>query len=280
MPYQTQHTHAQSYVLQRPRQKSKPQKSKPQLKSKPKPQAKPVVESPVKSSVVKVVEPVRVKDEEKGIGKSDLLGTRTATVRYRQGGVSLTAKVRYETEKVNPLIKTVYVADGVEVHKKFIGPPKEEKWMDDKGKEHKKEKVEQMQVLPDGKWKPIQITKTDDLDLEPSPKEIIQEFHPHSYIEMFGSDDKEDVTLQKMARNMVVTGKVGAIKKFSHGGGKMYVGFLYPVLSKDGKSFTMEVMLSENRRRRRRWMAVQEGTAEPKKGEKKKDLTPEVPKLF
>ena len=260
--------------MQRPRSKSKSQ-----LKSKPKAQAKPSVKSSVKPSVVKVVEPVRVKDEEKGIGKSELLGTRTATIRYRQGGVSLTAKVRYETEKVDPLIKTCYVADGVEVHKKFIGPPKEEKWMDDKGKEHDKTKVEQMQVLPDGKWKPIHIEKTDDIDLEPAPKEIIQEFHPHSYVEMFGSDTKEDVTLQKMAQDMVVTGKVGAIKKFSHGGGKLYVGFLYPVLSKDGKSFTMEVMLSENRRRRRRWMAVQEGTGEGKtKG--KKDLSPEVPRLF
>ena len=273
MPYKTQSR--QSYVLERPRRNVKPQ-----LKLKTRPVSKTTVAKVVSAPVVKTVsEPVRVKVDEKGIGKSELLGTRTATVRYRQGSVSLTAKVRYETEKVDSLIKTISVADGVQVHKKFIGPPKEEKWLDDNGKEHDKSKVQLMQVLPDGKWKPIKIEKTDDIELEPVAKETVQEFHPYSYIEMFGSDTKEDSTLQRMAKDMVMTGKIGAIKKFSHGvGGKVYVGFLYPVLSKDGKSFTVEVMLSENRRRRRRWMAVQE--SETKGKEKTKDSSPEVPKLF
>ncbi len=72
------------------------------------------------------------------------------------------------------------------------------------------------------------------------------------------------------------SGKVGAIKEFSHGYGKMYVGFLKPIMSKDGKQFGVEIMLSENRRRRRRWMLAEPDTSQ----KAQKAQKPIVPQLF
>lgn len=209
--------------------------------------------------------------------ETSLLGTRKATLHFEGGkGVSVSANVRYETEKVDPLIKTKYMADGVEVHRRYVGPPKEEKWLDDSGKEHDKAHVELMQELPDGKLVPIKVEKTEDIDVEPVPKEVMGDFHPYSHLEVWGEKEKDEEGLRKVARNLITEGKVGAIKRFSHGvGGKVYVGFLYPVLSKDGKSFTVEVMLSENRRKRRRWMPAErlEGKAEREYG---KPIVPDI----
>lgn len=209
--------------------------------------------------------------------ETSLLGTRKATLHFEgKGNVSVSANVRYETEKVDPLVKTKYVADGVEVHKRFVGPPKEEKWLDDSGKEHDKAHVELMQELPDGKLVPIKVGKTEDIDVEPVPKEVMGDFHPYSHLEVWGEKEKDEEGLRKAARNLMTERQVGAIKRFSHGvGGKVYVGFLYPVLSKDGKSFTMEVMLSENRRKRRRWMPAErmEGKGEREYG---KPIVPDI----
>lgn len=199
-----------------------------------------------------------------------------ATMRYKNGGIDVTAKVRYETEKVSPLIKTAHMADGEVVHKQWIGPAKTEVWMDGQGKEHDKSHVQTMQVMPDGSMKPVSIERTKDMNLEPIEPEVMDEFHPYSFVEVWGEDSGDDDGLRKIAWDLKKTGKVGAIREFSHGYDKMYVGFLKPVLSKDGKSFTLEIMLSENRRSRRRWMAS-DAKAAPKQEKADK---PSVPQLF
>jgi hypothetical protein len=58
-------------------------------------------------------------------------------------------------------------------------------------------------------------------------------------------------------------GKVGAVKEFSHGYGKMYVGFLKPIMNDDGTKFGVEVMLAENKRCRRRWMLAEKSPNAP-----------------
>ena len=90
---------------------------------------------------------------------------------------------------------------------------------------------------------------------------------------MWGESDSDDDGLRKTVYDLMKNGKIGAIKEFSHGYGKVYVGFMKPVLSKDGKHFGVEIMLSENRRKRRRLMLVDK-SALPK-AEKA-----EIPKLW
>jgi len=198
-----------------------------------------------------------------------------ATLHYKNEGINVTAKIRYETEKVDPLIKTAHMAEGKMVFRRFIGPAKREVWMDDAGKEYDKSKVQTVQILPDGSMKPIVIERTKDVEVEPIEPEVMDEFQPYSFVEVWGEASGDDEGLKKVAWDLIKTGKVGAIREFSHGYGKMYVGFLKPMLSKDGKSFTMEIMLSENRRKRRRWMATDVSAVQKEKAEK-----PEVPKLF
>ena len=71
-------------------------------------------------------------------------------------------------------------------------------------------------------------------------------------------------------------GKIGAIKEFSHGYGKMYVGFLKPIMSKDGTKFGVEIMLAENRRQRRRWMLAEDAGVKKAKAK----AAPAVPSLW
>jgi len=198
-----------------------------------------------------------------------------ATLHYKDEKIKVTAKVRYETENVDPLIKTVHVADGKIVNKRYIGPQKREVWMDAEGKEHDKSKVQTMQKLDDGKLIPIEITKTSDMKVEPVPAKIMDDFHPYSFLEVWGEDEGDVEGLREVAYQLKSKGEVGAVKQFSHGYGKMYVGFLKPVMSSDGKHFVLELMLSENKRSRRRWMPTDITVAKKEKAQE-----PVVPELW
>jgi len=201
---------------------------------------------------------------------------KKATLHFKDQGLSITAKVRYETEKVNPLIKTVLVADGKVVHRRYIGPKKRVAYVDDEGNEHDKKDVQTMQQLKDGRLIPIKITHTKDIKVEPVPAKVMEDFHPYSFLEIWGESEADNESLRELAFNLQTKGQVGAVKKFSHGYGKMYVGFIKPVVSKDGKHFVVEMMLSENRKQRRRWMPTE--AAEAKK--KPKEQEPVVPELW
>jgi len=198
-----------------------------------------------------------------------------ATMHYKGEGVNVTAAVRYETEKTDPLIKTVHVAsNGEVVHREYVGPKKEEKWLDDNDKEYNKAEVKTAQVMPDGTLKPIVIEKTKDISVEPVAPEIMDEFLPYSFLEVWGESDSDEDGLRKTAFDLMKNGKIGAIKEFSHGYGKVYVGFMKPIVSKDGKSFGVEIMLAENKRKRRRWMPADKSGVALKVGKA------EIPQLW
>jgi hypothetical protein len=214
----------------------------------------------------------KVKEAEAPLGKG-----RKATLRFKGFGLNIKANVRYETEKVDPLIKTAYVADGKIVTKKFIGPKKRVAWVDEDGKEHDKSKVQQVQILKDGRMIPIKIEKTKVIEVEAVPAKVMDEFHPYSFLEVWGEDDEDVDAIRDLAFELKTRGMIGAVKKFSHGYGKIYVGFLKPIISKDGKHFVFEIMLSENKKKWRRWMPTEKALT---KARKQKAAEPEVPDLW
>lgn len=203
---------------------------------------------------------------------------RKATLHFKDGGLSVTAKIRYETEKVDPLIKTVQVSDGKKVQKRYIGPKKRVAYVDEEGKEHNAKDVQTMQELDDGRLIPIKIEKTKDIKVDPVPAKVAEDFHPYSFLELWGEDEGDVEGLREVAFQLKTKGQVGAVKQFSHGYGKMYVGFLKPVMSSDGKHFGLELMLSENKKQRRRWMPTELGEAEAEK--KPQAQKPVVPDLW
>ena len=204
---------------------------------------------------------------------------RKAALHFKAFGLNIKANVRYETEKVDPLIKTAYVdmKDGKVVTRKFIGPKKRMVWVDEEGKEHDKKNVQLVQILDDGRMVPIKIEKTSKIEVEPVPAKIMDEFHPHSFLEIWGEDADDIEALRDLAFELKTRGMVGAVKKFSHGYGKVYVGFIRPIISKDGKSFVLEMMLSENKKRLRRWMPTEKALT---RAGKPKLEEPKVPELW
>jgi len=201
-----------------------------------------------------------------------------ATLHYKGDGVKISANIRYETMKTEPLIKTVNMADGKVVYKRFEGPAKVEIWVDSEGKKHDKKDVKLMQQLKDGSFVPIVISKTKDIYVEPVDPRVMDEFQPYSFIEMWGEGEGGEDALRDFAYDLVKSKKIGAVEKFSHGFGKVYVGFIRPVLSKDGRSFTVEMTVSENKKKHRRWMAAEKGLVAEKKKEAKAE--PEIPKMW
>ena len=145
------------------------------------------------------------------------------------------------------------------VHREFVGPAKVEKWFDENGNEVAKADVQTAQVMPDGTLQPVVVSKTKEIKVEPVDADVPQNFLPYSFLEVWGESDSDTDGLRKMGADLVKTGKVGAIKEFSHGYGKMYVGFLRPIMSKDGSKFGVEIMLAENKRSRRRWIPAEAG---------------------
>jgi len=250
---------SQQYVLQR-----KKVLSKVETKLKTKAKAK-------KPRSLIEPEPLAAKAKEEAVS---LPRGQPATLHYKGETVKVSAKIRYETMKTEPFIKTVNVADGEIVHRKFVGPEKKLVWLDGEGKEHDKKDVKLMQQRDDGSLVPIEVSKTKDITVEPVDPKVVEAFQPYSSLEVWGEDDAADDSLREFAYDLIKNKQVGAIKKFSHGFGKVYVGFVHPILAKDGKSFTLEVMLSENKKQFRRWTS-----AEPEK-RKVKAEEPEIPQLW
>jgi len=252
---------SQQYVLQR-----KKVLSKVETKLKTKGKKKLIIEPAIEPSV-------ETKEKEEAVS---LPRGQPATLHYKGETVKVSANIRYETMKTEPLIKTVNVADGKIVHRNFVGPEKKLVWVDDEGKEHDKKDVKLMQQRDDGSLVPIEISKTKDITVEPIDPKVMDAFQPYSFIEIWGEDDTADDSLREFAYDLAKNQKVGAVKKFSHGFGKVYVGFIRPILSKDGKSFTLELMVSENKKKHRRWTP-----AEPEATKRKvKAEEPEIPEMW
>jgi hypothetical protein len=197
-----------------------------------------------------------------------------AKLSYDGDGVKVSADIRYETEKTDPLIKIKNIGPkGEIVHREFIGPAKREAWLDENGNEVAKADVQTAQVMPDGSLKPVIVAKTKEIKVEPVDADVPQNFLPYSFLEVWGESDSDADGLRKMGADLMKSGKVGAIKEFSHGYGKMYVGFLRPIMNKDGSKFGIEIMLAENKRSRRRWMLAEAGPSTQKAN---KPVTPQL----
>jgi len=197
-----------------------------------------------------------------------------AKLSYDGDGVKVSADIRYETEKTDPLIQIKHIGSkGEIVHREFVGPAKVEKWFDENGNEVAKADVGTAQVMPDGSLKPVIVAKTKEIKVEPVDADVPQNFLPYSFLEVWGEGDSDTDGLRKMGADLMKTGKVGAIKEFSHGYGKMYVGFLRPIMNKDGSKFGIEIMLAENKRSRRRWMLAEAGPSTQKAN---KPVTPQL----
>jgi hypothetical protein len=257
----------QQYALKRKTVKSKVQEK---LRKKPKPIPFKAVPKKQPKPALKIPPLVDAAPE----AEQKLPSGYKAKIHYSNENVKVTADIRYETEKTNPLIQVKNIGPkGEIVHKTFVGPAKREVWLDETGKEVNKADVRQAQLMPDGSLKPIIISKTKDINVDPVAAEVPQDFLPYSYLEVWGEGESDEDGIRKMAADLMKTGKVGAIKEFSHGYGKVYVGFLRPIMSKDGKKFGVEIMLAENKRSRRRWMLAE-------KDLKPKAEKPDLPTLW
>jgi hypothetical protein len=203
---------------------------------------------------------VRAKPKKpKRVSPDPWAGGRKATLVYRDGEVEINTEIRWETEKVDPLVKVEYRApNGKLVERRSIGPKKRLAWIDEDGEEWKPQDIQAYQVLPDGSRKPIKLFEaTKRITAEPKPKELMQEFMPASYLEIWSDTTEGQAALRRLAWRLLQTGEVAAVKKFAKSkGAKVYVGFIYPVLNEEG-DFVLEMMLAENRRRRRRWMPAE-----------------------
>jgi len=200
-----------------------------------------------------------------------------AKLTYNNGSVKVSADVRYETEKTDPLVKIVNVDKKTlePVTKTYEGPPKREVYrLQSTGAEIPKADVGQAQVMPDGTRQLVELSKTKEIKVEPVDADVPQNFLPYSFMEVWGESESDTDGLREVGADLAKTGKVGAIKEFSHGYGKMYVGFLRPIISKDGSKFGVEIMLAENKRSRRRWMPAEPGASTQKASK------PVVPTLF
>ena len=191
--------------------------------------------------------------------------------------------IRWETMKPEKLVKTESrTPDGKVVSKRYIGPKKRAAWIDEDGDERVSADVQLGQLLPDGSWEPIdpfQMTK--EIEAEPRSKEIMDSFLPDSFLEVWGDSTESQSQLRELARNLYLTGKVAAVRQFVKAKGtKAYVGFIKPVHDpEDEDVFGLEMMVSENRRVRRRWMPVDDlPVLDPAKQEKtgKKAKVPEL----
>ena len=199
------------------------------------------------------------------------------------GVIDIDTDIRWETQKVEKLVQTEYrTTEGVLCFKKYVGgTPGKLSFVDVDGKIRKDDEVLLVQVLPDGSRKEIDpFTQSKAIKAEARNKEMMNSFLPESYLEIWADNTEGQRQLRKLAWYMIKSGKVAAVREFAKAkGAKAYVGFIYPVLGPDGKTFGLEMMCSENRRERKRWMPSEPAeVVEPEK--EKKEVKAEVPDLF
>lgn len=217
------------------------------------------------------------------ISQEPFLGGKTARLVVTIDGEKIDTKVRWETMKAKSLVKLEYRSpEGLRVSKKYIGPKKREVWVDSKGKEWNKHDVEVVQIMPDGREVPASLfTQTKKIEGETRDKSLMNRFLPSSYLEIWGDDTESQRKLRKMAWKLFREGKVVAVEEFVKAkGAKVYKGFIYPVPSEDGRSFGLEMVVSENLKRRRRWMPAEDVEIVPLEEEEKPKKKPKVPKVW
>jgi hypothetical protein len=215
------------------------------------------------------------------VAKENYTGGYKAQLECEVDGVKYDIPVRWETEKVDPLVQSEYrtIKGDKIVNRKFVGPSKRMVYVDEDGEEVSKSEFHLVQVMPDGSTEPIdEFSKTKNINGKAYRKELMEEFHPHSYVEIWGDSTGSQNELRSLAFKLIKTGQIIAVQQFSKSKGrKAYVGFIRAVTDDEG-NFTLEMMVSENKRRRRRWMPSERAIV----GEEDEvaGKTAKVPKLF
>jgi len=239
-----------------------------------------------------VVKPITAKSQAKKkvvirkVSKAEFEGGKIATLKMEMttedGKLKIDAPIRWETQKVEKLVKTEQRStDDLLVKVKYIGPKKRKALVDSNGKERSKDEVGLFQILPDGTRQEITPFKqSKSIKAEGRDKAIMKEFLPAAFIEVWADSTEGQKQLRTLAWYLLRGDKVAAVRSFARAtGAKAYVGFIYPVLSPDGKTFGMEMMISENRRERKRWMPS-EPTEVVDADEADDEFTADVPDLF
>jgi len=237
-----------------------------------------------KTKVVKRVVP----DPNRYVSKEAYEGGRKARLTFSMDvdgkTFTINTDVRWETMKPEKLVNTESrTPDGKVVNKRYIGPKKRVAWVDEDGDERVPADVQLGQLLPDGSWEPIDpFTATKDIDAEPRPKEIMDKFLPNSFLEIWGDTTESQRELREFARKLYFEGKVAAVRQFVKSKGtKAYVGFIKPVQDPDDDEvFGLEMMVSESRRNRRRWMPVEEIPVLDPSKQKETGKKAKVPEMF
>ena len=237
-----------------------------------------------KTKVVKRVVP----DPDRFVSKEAYEGGRKARLTFSMevDGEMFTVdtEVRWETMKPEKLVNTESrTPDGKVVNKRYLGPKKRAAWIDEDGDERNAADVQLGQILPDGSWDPIDpFTATKEIEAEPRPKELMDSFLPNSFLEIWGDSTESQAQLRELARKLYFSGKVAAVRQFVKSKGtKAYVGFIKPVQDPDDDEvFGLEMMVSESRRKRRRWMPVEELPVLDPSKQKETGKKAKVPELF
>ena len=242
----------------------------------------------------KVVKRV-VPDPDRFVSKEAYEGGRKAHLTFSMevdGEIfTVDTDVRWETMKADKLVNTEHrTPDGKLVSKRYIGPKKRAAWIDEDGDERNAADVQLGQILPDGSWEPIDpFTATKEIEAEPRPKELMDSFLPNSFLEVWADNTEGQKQLRELARKLHFSGKVAAVRQFVKSKGtKAYVGFIKPVHDPDhdpndpdhDEVFGLEMMVSESRRKRRRWMPAEDIPVLDPSKQKATGKKAKVPELF
>lgn len=229
---------------------------------------------PVKPKTPKTTKKVTVPLKPMGYGKKANLHVTINNAEYD-------IPIRWETEKVDPLIKVGLFVGDTPIFKRYEGAKKTLVWIDAAGKHYDPADVVQKQILKSGKLKEIpKITQTKEITAKPIAKGVMNDFAPEDHVEIWAEQARDMDELRKLAFDLLKGNKVAAVQRFARSAGrKMYVGFIYPVLKPGTDEFTVEMMIAQNKRNRRRWMSA-ESIAMQREAERKGQVEVEVPKLW
>jgi hypothetical protein len=221
------------------------------------------------------------------VSKEDYEGGKKANLKLsmktEDGVLNIDTEIRWESQKTERLVQTEYrTTDGVLCYKKYVGGVSGKlKYVDVDGKIRDQSEVILVQVLPDGSRKEIDpFSQSKEIKAEARKKEIVNAFLPDSYLEIWADSTEGQRQLRRLAWYLLRNGEVAAVRQFAKAKGtKAYVGFIYPVLGPDGKTFGLEMMVSENRRDRKRWMPSEPAEVVEAE-EESEEVKPEVPELW
>jgi hypothetical protein len=226
----------------------------------------------------------------KKLDKTEFAGGKIAELKMTCTGedgksIKIDCPIRWETEKTEPLVTTEQrdVKTGLQVWTKYEGGASTKVFRDENGDAVAPENVILVQVEADGSRQEIEpFTQSKEMDAKPIDRDVMDEFLPSSYVEIWSDTTDGQRQLRQLAWSLLNEGKVAGVKQFVKAKGtKTYVGFIYPVMGPNN-TFALEMMVSENRRQRHIWMPEDNNVeiVDSKAEAKKNKNVAKVPDLF